>query len=128
MGKLMERQGRSGNWDWVVWADCDTYFMNMSVTVESVIYTYAATGDTENLDELQLDPSVHMLVSEDAAMLNTGIFFVRSTDWVVDLLSRVWGGDHSPWINHPWWENAAFAWEFLKGNARQFASENQAAW
>lgn len=33
---------------------------------------------------------VHMIVSEDAAMLNTGIFFVRSTDWV-----SIWGGGSS---------------------------------
>ena len=27
--KLVERAVHSGQWDWVVWADCDTYFMNM---------------------------------------------------------------------------------------------------
>lgn len=25
----------------VVWSDCDTYFMNMSVTIENVLFTYA---------------------------------------------------------------------------------------
>lgn len=138
--KLMERAVRSGKYDWVVWADCDTYFMNMSVTLESVIFTYAAqfpeqvTGadsagnDGRQGEALELSPEVHMVVSEDSAMLNTGIFFVRSSDWVLGLLERVWGGENSPWINHPWWENAAFAWEFLKDNPKRFMNEDQAEW
>jgi len=125
--KLMQRAVRDGQWDWVVWADCDTYFMNMSITVESVIFTYAAQH-AEAGAELQLDPEVEMVVSEDSAMLNTGIFFVRSSDYVLELLDRVWGTNDSPWINHPWWENAAFGWEFLKGMPQRFASEDQVEW
>merc|ERR1719333_693888 len=124
----MQKALKSGKWDWVVWSDCDTYFMNMTITIESVIYTYAgrrADGSGGAESDLELDPDVHMIVSEDNAMLNTGIFFVRSSDWVMDLLDRVWGGDNSPWINHPWWENAAFAWEFLKDNPKSFAEEDQ---
>merc|ERR1712087_348510 len=60
--------------------------------------------------------------------MGTGIFFVRSSEWVSDLLDRVWGSDESPWINHPWWENAVFAWEFLKGNPQTFAKEDQIEW
>ncbi|CAK9053620.1 Hypothetical protein SCF082_LOCUS29192, partial [Durusdinium trenchii] len=107
----MERETRSGQWDWVVWADCDTYFMNMSTTLDSVLFTYAGVADGE---QLTLDPEVHMIVSEDNAMLNTGIFFARSSSWASQLLQRIWGSDTSPWIDHPWWENAAFTWQFLK--------------
>lgn len=124
--KLVEREVRSGDWDWVLWADCDTYFMNMTITLESVMFTYA--GREAAGGELELDPTVHMIVSEDSAMLNTGIFFVRCSDWVVDLLRRVWGDRDSPWITHPWWENAAFAWEFLKDNPRKFATEDHSTW
>jgi len=123
--KLMEREVNSGRWDWVVWADCDTYFMNMSVTIESVLQTYAGRNPGGSGE---LDPEVQMIVSEDSAMLNTGIFFVRSTDWVKDLFRRVWGRDDSPWIHHPWWENAAIAWQFLKDNPRRFASEDLDEW
>ena len=59
-------------------------------------------------------------------MLNTGIFFARSSEWapatrfpalnchqaltsrarergkVLDLMQSVWGEDDSPWIHHPW--------------------------
>lgn len=126
--KLVEREVRSGNWDWVVWADCDTYFMNMSITVESVLFTYGGLKSAGTNAELELDSEVDMIVSEDSAMLNTGIFFVRCADWVLNLLQRVWGSNDSPWINHPWWENAAFAWEFLKDNPRKFAREDHAEW
>merc|ERR1711933_508873 len=125
----MEQEVKSGRWDWVVWADCDTYFMNMSITLESVLFTYAGQeGRSPAGSSLELDPEVHMIVSEDSAMLNTGIFFVRCTDWVMDLLENVWGGDDSPWIHHPWWENAAFAWEFLKEMPRKFATEDHNQW
>jgi len=130
--KLMQRAVRSGLYDWVVWADCDTYFMNMSITIESVLFTYGARhaqGSEGGSSELELDPEMQMIVSEDSAMLNTGIFFVSCTgDYVLGLLDRVWGGDNSPWINHPWWENAAFGWEFLKDNPQQFVNEDQAKW
>eukprot|EP00435_Cladocopium_sp_Y103_P052437 s556_g16.t1 len=92
-----------------------------STTLESVLFTYAGVADG---DELTLDPEVHMIVSEDNAMLNTGIFFARSSTWVTNLLRRVWGSDDSPWINHPWWENAAFTWQFLKDNPQKFAFED----
>merc|ERR1719469_1188059 len=103
--------------------------MNMSVTIESVLFTYAGITHPggDNLD-LELDPSVHMIVSEDSAMLNTGIFFLRCTDWALDFLGRAWGDDNSPWIDHPWWENAAFTWEFLKDKARKFALEDHFEW
>lgn len=125
--KLMQSAVKSGLWDWVVWADCDTYFMNMTVTLESVIFTYAGQHSEGGAD-LALDPEVQMVVSEDSAMLNTGIFFVRPGEYVVGLLDRVWGGDNSPWINHPWWENAAFGWEFLKHIPKEFASEDLVEW
>lgn len=32
-----------------------------------------------------------MIVSEDNAMLNTGIFFARSSSWASQLLQRIWG-------------------------------------
>ena len=31
---------------------------------------------------LALQKQVHMIVSEDSAMLNTGIFFVKGASWV----------------------------------------------
>eukprot|EP00927_Polykrikos_kofoidii_P019928 TRINITY_DN19351_c0_g1_i1.p1 TRINITY_DN19351_c0_g1~~TRINITY_DN19351_c0_g1_i1.p1 ORF type:complete len:488 (+),score=71.95 TRINITY_DN19351_c0_g1_i1:69-1532(+) len=117
--------------DWWLWFDCDTYFMNMTVTLDSLLYKYGrvvkdslgATGEDSkgSSDEaVKLDPDFHMLVAEDHAMLNTGAFFLKSSDWSRDFLEKVWGPPDSAWIEHPWWENAAIIWSFLKDNSEKF--------
>lgn len=126
--KLVEREVQSDRFDWIVWTDCDTYFMNMTITLDSVLYTYAGRTALEDENDVELDPDVHMIVNEDSAMLNTGIFFVRSSAWVLDFLGRVWGAEDSPWIHHPWWEQASIGWEFLKDNPRKFLSEDHFDW
>ena len=45
--KLMEEHLRRNESDWYMWFDCDTYFMNMSVTLDSVLYQYGGI-QTEN--------------------------------------------------------------------------------
>lgn len=104
--------------DWWLWFDCDTFFMNMSVTLDSLLYKYAAQDGPNK--GAGLDGDFHMLVAEDHAMLNTGAFFLRSSQWSRDLLQQVWGPAHSVWIDHPWWENAAILWIFLKDNSQKF--------
>ncbi|CAJ1461377.1 unnamed protein product, partial [Effrenium voratum] len=105
--KHMQRVLEEPGVDWWLWFDCDTFFMNMSVTLDSLLCRYA--GDTN----CQLD-DVHMLAAEDAAMLNTGAFLLRSSDWSRGFLQRVWGAEDSVWISHPWWENAAIIWDLLR--------------
>lgn len=103
--------------DWWLWFDCDTYFMNMTVTLESLLYKYLAR---EAALEPGLDPEIHLLVAEDHAMLNTGAFFLRSSDWSREFLRQAWGPDESVWTDHPWWENAAILWNLLKDNSQKF--------
>ncbi|CAE7498897.1 unnamed protein product [Symbiodinium sp. CCMP2592] len=99
--------------DWWLWFDCDTFFMNMSVTLDSLLYRYAAAAGG-------LDADVHMLAAEDAAMLNTGAFLLRRSEWSRSFLRRVWGKQDSIWISHPWWENAAMIWDLLRFNSEKF--------
>ncbi|CAK0810614.1 unnamed protein product, partial [Prorocentrum cordatum] len=104
-------------------------FMNMSVTLDSVLYKYAraeppADVGARGSKASGLDPGIHMLVAEDHAMLNTGAFFLRSSGWSQDFLEKVWGSADSPWIDHPWWENAAIIWNFLRENSQKFQSED----
>ncbi|CAE7255507.1 unnamed protein product [Symbiodinium natans] len=101
------------NVDWWLWFDCDTFFMNMSVTVDSLLYRYASAPGG-------LDASIHLLAAEDAAMLNTGAFLLRRSDWSRSFLRRVWGKQDSIWISHPWWENAAMIWDLLRFNSEKF--------
>jgi len=116
--------------DWWLWFDCDTYFMNMSVTMDSLLYKYSGAKSSDlarSVDvarrqalDAGLDPDIHMLVAEDHAMLNTGAFFLRASDWSREFLRKVWGPADSVWIDHPWWENAAILWAFLKDNSQKF--------
>ena len=48
-------------------------------------------------------------------MLNTGVFWMKvGSQYNIDLLNEIWGPDDSVFIDHPWWENAAMTWNFLK--------------
>ncbi|CAE7390598.1 Dnah1 [Symbiodinium sp. CCMP2592] len=107
-------------WDWVAWIDCDLYFMDMNRTLDSLLLTHArAAGEAAP----SIDDSVHMLVTEDAQSLNTAILLMRRSAWSRKLLARVWGDDagFSPFENHTWWEQQAFAQELFGGNHRRFA-------
>uniref|UniRef100_A0A7S1WT83 Uncharacterized protein n=1 Tax=Alexandrium catenella TaxID=2925 RepID=A0A7S1WT83_ALECA len=121
--KLMYEALEDPSVDWWLWFDCDTYFMNMTVTLDSLLYKYGARGPGVGTAEALgagLDPDIHMLVAEDHAMLNTGAFFLRASEWSRELLRRVWGPTDSVWTDHPWWENAAILWNFLKDNSQKF--------
>ena len=77
-----------------------------------------------SLEELVLDPEVSLIIAEDNAMLNSGTFFLKKSQWSLDLMRRVYGdASTSPWVDHPWWENAALTWEFLKDVPHRFASD-----
>jgi hypothetical protein len=50
-----------------------------------------------------------------ACLMTQGTFFVKNTPWSLDLMGIIWGDSKtSPWVDHPWWENAALTWHFLK--------------
>ncbi|CAE8589483.1 unnamed protein product [Polarella glacialis] len=101
--------------------------MDLDTTLDSLLMRYAggATGSSSG----ELDPEAQLLVTEDSQMLNTAIFLARRSAWSLDMLRRVWGGAGpgeeedatSPFVNHTWWEQAAFAQELLGENHRRFA-------
>ena len=122
--KLMEKHIERAEHDWLLWFDCDTFFMNFNVTLDHVLYSFASRKVSVQSAEYALDPSVHMIIQEDHAMLNTGVFFIRTSSWALDLVRRVYGDSSSPWVNHPWWENAAFSHEFLGRNHRKFKDDD----
>jgi hypothetical protein len=114
--KLLQKY-MSGNFDWLMWLDCDSFFMNHDVTLDHVLYSF---GSELVGQQRRLKSDFFMLIQEDHAMLNTGVFFMKVNDWSRNLLERIYGTSESPWINHPWWENAAFSHEFLGSNHRRF--------
>ncbi len=50
--------------DWVMWLDCDSLVMNSAFTIESILWS--ALSAAEEPDD------VHVILSEDGTMLNTG--------------------------------------------------------
>ncbi|CAE8588387.1 unnamed protein product [Polarella glacialis] len=124
--KLMHQYVAQRQWDWVLWADCDVYFMNLTVTLDSILFRYGARPGADGI--LELDPKFHFLATEDHAMLNTGIFLTRSSDWSEAMLKRVWGPPDSVWTEHPWWEQAAMAWEFWSDLASKFRAADHLEW
>lgn len=100
---LMEKHISRTDLDWLLWFDCDTYFMNLNITLDHVLNKFG----------VPTDPNFFMLIQEDHAMLNTGVFFMKTGQKSADLLHAVYGERDSVWIDHPWWENAAFSNIFL---------------
>ena len=87
--------------DWVMWMDCDSFFQNQTMRLDG-------GGPHEGQDENPLlDDRYDVVISADGVMVNTGVFFVRRSAWSFDFLGRVYGTKESPFINHPWWEQAA---------------------
>jgi len=133
-----------GRWEWVVWIDCDIYFMDLETTLDSLLLRYASRQVEETSTEASaaeeasaLDPNVHLLITEDAQCLNTAIFMLRRSTWSLQLLRRVWGMDDgvaaarevsasswveatTPFTDHPWWEQPAFTHQLLGNNHRLF--------
>ena len=73
-------------YDWVVWMDCDTLIMNMSVPLE-ILFTKTILGTSIDQTEHDLlndeemegeEDEVQMILTEDGNMLNTGKTFTTT--------------------------------------------------
>lgn len=110
-GKMLALLKHAEQAEWLVWVDCDSFFMNMEVQLEQLLPTQSQCVEHEN--RAPDGQNSHFVVTEDAAMLNTGVFFVRNHRWSLDVLRRAYGVDDSghiapsPFENHPWWEQGA---------------------
>eukprot|EP00500_Bicosoecida_sp_ms1_P000774 CAMPEP_0203809300 /NCGR_PEP_ID=MMETSP0115-20131106/2192_1 /ASSEMBLY_ACC=CAM_ASM_000227 /TAXON_ID=33651 /ORGANISM="Bicosoecid sp, Strain ms1" /LENGTH=1066 /DNA_ID=CAMNT_0050718025 /DNA_START=94 /DNA_END=3294 /DNA_ORIENTATION=+ len=111
--------------EWVVWMDCDSFFMRGDVRLEQFLPhddqcvaidgpgEGDAGGGVAGGDGGNGGDRVHLLSTADGVMLNTGVFIVRSHPWSDDLLQRAYGVDEfgniaaSPFDRHPWWEQGA---------------------
>eukprot|EP00392_Amoebophrya_sp_AT5.2_P004161 g4169.t1 len=158
--------------DWVMWMDCDSYFMDQDLGINELIdYVLEkeandaaaasppggerrafsdpplqeflkewdkAPGTMESFDKMLASSSslddtkigwddwllhatyekngqkrTELIVSEDGLMLNTGIFFVRSSVWAWRFFQKVRRftfGPRAPITQHPWWEQTAMVY------------------
>lgn len=120
---LMRQHIMDDRLDWLLWFDCDTFFMNLTITLDHVLYKYGSAVAEDG--RRHLHPDFRMLIQEDHAMLNTGVFFMKTGDWSRELLEEVYGQDDSVWIHHPFWEQASMHHAFLGGLASRIFEGSQ---
>ena len=95
-------------YDWVVWTDCDTFFMDHTIPID-VLFTPAITNGVDLLssDSSSASSTVDAIFSEDGNMLNTGFFILRTTKWALNLIEDAYDMKHGVFVNHPWWEQSS---------------------
>lgn len=96
---LMKLNSMSMDFDWFIWFDCDTFFMNFTITLDHLLFKY----DSDNINGTRLiADNFNILIQEGHGILKTGTFVMRTGQWSHDILENVYGSTKSPWINHPW--------------------------
>jgi len=104
-------------YDWVLWIDCDAFFMEPTRTIDSVVQMY--TGNTTPATRLgpihfgepferqalrsQLQAKdVSLIVATDSSGINNGVWLMRNSAWSHDFLTRWWHSDilQGPGQNH----------------------------
>ncbi|CAJ1327159.1 unnamed protein product [Effrenium voratum] len=114
---VMEQQP---SYDWVLWIDCDAFFMEPGRTIDSVIHMYAANASaaselgprrfdedlaTQALRSRVLPPKpaeVSLIVATDSSGINNGVWLMRNSPWSHDFLIRWWHSEilQGPGENH----------------------------
>ena len=120
--------GGEENFDWVMWMDCDSFFMDMSVGINQVVGKVGGGSDFEKISQLakwtgknlteynnygnsllESSTSVELIISEDGLMLNSGIFFLRKSIFSYIFLQKIrqFTFFKNPATWHSWWEQTA---------------------
>ena len=74
--------------EWIIWMDCDAFFMDPKRTLDSVITRYAHPTEPA-LNGVPTD----LLIAVDSTGINNGVFMMRNSDWSKDFLERWWNSD-----------------------------------
>lgn len=125
-GKVLLMRRHLGAARWLMWMDCDSFFTNSSVPLEAVLARAGVLGPPHDPYPRQgwgHAPHISFLTSEDAPLINTGIFFLRDTPIARSLLDMTWGiGRPSAFVKHSWWEQAAIFYHLTLGpHAERFS-------
>lgn len=134
------------SFDWVVWLDCDSLVMNADLKIETLLWAAVYAWDSKLVPlsrQAQLKhrlygnhPGPDLVLSEDAMMINTGVFAIRNSPWARDFVNKWWTGENSNskqfrssvnslapssseptnvFISHTWWEQAALLHAMVLG-------------
>lgn len=76
--------------EYVLWIDADAVFTNPSIRIEEII-------DQSNRN---------LVIRSDENGVNCGVMLWKKGKWAEQVLNAAWG--MTEYINHPWWEQAAF--------------------
>ena len=103
--KILAVRNIISNHKWVMWMDCDAFFMDPERSIDSVIYMYShnrtaplvntSGGEIslisrEIMETLSKPIEVELLISVDSTGINNGVWIMRNSDWSIDFLHRWW--------------------------------------
>ncbi|CAL1142580.1 unnamed protein product [Cladocopium goreaui] len=115
---ILEQRPR---YDWILWIDCDAFFMDPGRTIDSVIHMYSANTTAasrlgprrfgEDLQKQALRQRVEgspgpegspAEVATDSSGINNGVWLMKNTAWSHDFLVRWWHSEilQGPGENH----------------------------
>lgn len=128
-GPLELLEAPESRYDWVFSMDCDSLFVNLGVTIDSLLYRFAARETPWG--KLELDPEVHFLISEDGRGLAGGNWIVRNSAQGRGFLREVLGEDdaaQNPFMRHDLRDQFSLLWHLVRpGASVPLPSEIQAA-
>lgn len=81
-------------YDWLLFIDVDTLVMNPDVRLENIV---------------DVDESVHQVIAADHNGVNSGVWMVRNSPWMMWFLDELWAQEHlvrGPYLFH--YEQRAF--------------------
>ena len=107
-----------GSVDWLAWVDCDTLFTNFSRPLHHLLPRDDDGGG---------DAEVNLIVSEDALMVNTGVFMLRNCEWSLKLLGTWWGPDESPFVELRLWDQGMLQYLLSRAHRRALLSKQVCA-
>jgi len=114
-GPLELLEAADSKYDWIMSMDCDSLFVNMGVTIDSLLYRFAARETPWG--KLEIDPNVHFLISEDGRGLAGGNWIVRNSPRGRELLREVYGPDdptRNPYMRHDLRDQFSLLWHLIR--------------
>lgn len=111
--ELLEATDKS--YDWLFSMDCDSLFVDLDTTIDSILYRFAARETPWG--KLELDPQVHFLISEDGRGLAGGNWIVRNSAQGRQFLRDVYGPDdvaQNPFMRHDLRDQFSLLWHLVR--------------
>lgn len=81
-------------YDYVVWIDADTHIIDFDKRLESIVEKH-----------LQSDRNRDILIASDWQKINSGVFFVRTTEWAYRFFTELY--EQTEFLTHSNWEQEA---------------------